>query len=407
MAVTVDYNNTDFEDGVYGAYNDFVALINTNTSTPSNLTYKVTVTALNNGSVTVRSVTPIGTIAIVEPLKLVQDSFFKSEYNGSTEHSQPFSYSNITISIQEFSSSSAAVPPTSSGAAVSNTFYVYNGYEEQPLVLNYREPNWYDTTPIKLPKVKKTLNLLNSDIELLSFPSEIKISTGAGRGGIVHYAHDLITESFNASGTSLGVATIDLTLRPSLTGIAYWNININNFFTGAMAYTESKVRYDDGEGATVDTEIITIKRTLCNPKDERYRLYWVNRYGGAEYQNFSLSANTSYKLRKGKRIQSDGIDYAATSFANIQSINNPNIQEFGNSVTKEITIRSDYFTNQSEIDSLSEVLKSPVLILFDSNNVAYPVVLKTSNYNNDLLKEGLVKLEMTLQYANNELKQIK
>ena len=43
--------------------------------------------------------------------------------------------------------------------------------------------------------------------------------------------------------------------------------------------------------------------------------------------------------------------------------------------------------------------------MFDSDNVAYPMVLKDTNYKNDLLKEGLVKMEMTLQYANNEHQQ--
>ena len=399
MGATVNYNNTNPELGVYGAYNDFVALISSNTTLPKNLTYEITVTAVNDGTVLARSVVPIGLIAIVEPLKLMQDSFFKSEYNGNTEHSQSFSYSKITISVQEFSSTSDVNPPTSTGSAVSNTFYVYNGYEEQPLALNYRDPAWYDTFPTKLPKVKKTLHLLLDDIELLSFPSKIPDSTGT-----VLDAGDLITRYYDSSNSLLSTSTIDLTVRPDLTGVAYWNININSVFPATALYSKSKIRYAGGEGSA-DSEEITIYRAECNPKNDRYRLYWVNRYGGAEYQNFELAAETNYQSRKGKRIQSDGINYNASTFAAIQNINNPNIQEFGNRTTKEIKIRTDYFADQAEIDSLSEALKSTVLIMFDSDNVAYPMVLKNTNYKNELLKEGLVKLEMTLQYANNEHQQ--
>ena len=297
MGATVNYNNTNPEQGVYGAYNDFVALISSNTTLPKNLTYEVTVTAVNNGTVLTRSLVPIGLIAIVEPLKLMQDSFFKSEYNGNTEHSQPFSYSKITISVQEFSSTSDSIPPASVGSAVSNTFYVYNGYEEQPLVLNYRDPNLFNTTPFKLPKVKKSLYLLEDDIELLSFPSEILLEFG-----FLVNAHDLITEYFDASGTSISTSTIDLTIRPNLTGVAYWNININSFFPANAAYSETKVRYETGELEIYDTEVVTIYRSECKPKNNRYRLYWINRYGGAEYQNFELAAETTYQSRKGKRI---------------------------------------------------------------------------------------------------------
>lgn len=402
MGAIVNYNNVNPERGIYGLYDDFVALVDSNSTLPKNLTYEVTVTVVNDSGIQKRSVTPIGTIAIVEPFKLVQDAYFKSEYNGFLEHSNKYGYAKVTISVQEFSSSSEAIPPTSTGSAVSNTFYVYNGYESEPVGLNYRNPNWYDTMPIKLPKVKKDLRLLEDDVELLTFPSEILLDNG-----FLVNAHDLITEYFDSNGVSLSTSTLDLTTRPDLTGVAYWNININTFFTGSVDYSESRIRYETQELEAFDSEIVTIRRAECNPKNERYRLYWINRYGGAEYQNFELAAETTYQSRKGKRIQSDGINYSATSFVDIQNINNPNIQEFGNSTTKEITIRTDYFENQAEIDSLSEVLKSTVLIMFDSNNVAYPMILKDTNYNNKLLKEGLVKLEMTLQYANNEHQQIR
>ena len=369
MGATVNYNNTNPELGVYGAYNDFVALISSNTTLPKNLTYEITVTAVNDGTVLARSVVPIGLIAIVEPLKLMQDSFFKSEYNGNTEHSQSFSYSKITISVQEFSSTSDVNPPTSTGSAVSNTFYVYNGYEEQPLALNYRDPAWYDTFPTKLPKVKKTLYLLENDIELLSFPSKIPtLSYG------LLSAKNLVTTFYNSSNTIISQFTIDLTVSPDLTATAYWNININSAFPSGALYSKSKINYIRGEGADVDSEEITIYRAECNPKQDRYRLYFINRYGGAEYENFTLAATTSYNIKKGKQIQSDGINYKATTFADIQNINNPNLQEFGNSTSKNITIRRDYFKTQEEVDSLAELFKSAVVIMFDAANTAFPMI---------------------------------
>ena len=406
MGAIVNYNNVSPKQDIYGLYDDFVALVDSDSTLPKNLTYEVTVTVENDSGIQKRSVTPIGTIAIVEPFKLVQDTYFKSEYNGFTEHSNKYGYAKVTISVQEFSSSSEAIPPTSTGAAVSNTFYVYNGYENGPVGLNYRNPNWYNTTPIKLPKVKKDLRLLTDDVELLTFPSEILLEYG-----FLVPAKYLITEFKDDDGNIISTSTIDLTFRLrtglSLVGVGYWNIDINFFLPPGSTYSESKIRYETQELEIYDSEIVTIRRAECNPKNERYRLYWINRYGGAEYQNFELAAETTYQSRKGKRIQSDGINYSATSFVDIQNINNPNIQEFGNSTTKEITIRTDYFEKQAEIDSLSEVLKSTVLIMFDSNNVAYPMILKDTNYNNKLLKEGLVKLEMTLQYANNEHQQIR
>ena len=406
MAATVNYNNINPEKGIYGAYNNFVAMIDTNTSNPKNLTYEVTVSALNDGTTATRSVNPIGTTAIVEVFKLMQDSFFKTEYNGFTEHVQIYGYSKVDVTVQEYSSTSDDIPPTPTGSSVTNTFYVYNGYEEQPVDLNYRDPSWYNTTPIKLPKVKKNIFTLPDDVELLTFPSEMERIDGN------YKARYLTTTFYDSDGGIVGAFDIDLRSPQSsivLNSLGYWNININAFFTAGAVYSTSKIRYEafGGEGAIIDSELITNFRAKCNPKNERYRLYWVNRYGGAEYQNFALAASTKYMSKKGKRIQSDGINYKATNFSDIKNINNPNIQEFGGSVTKEITIRSDYFTTQDEIDSMAEVLKSPALIMFDDDNTAHPMVLKNTNYDRDLLTEGLVKMELTLEYANNEFKQIK
>ena len=401
MAVTVNYNNASPELGIYGVYNPFMVLINYTGATPFYLTYKIKVTALNNTTVVEKPVSPTsGNFAQVNPLELIKEAFFKSEYNGTTEHSQPFSYSQIKIEVGASFSTAQADPPTFAGYTESDTFYVYNGYELQPTVLNYRDPAWYDTFPTKLPKVKKTLHLLENDIELLSFPSKIPDSTGT-----VLDASDLITRYYDSSNSLLSTSTIDLTVRPDLTGTAYWNININSIFLGNTFYSKSKIRYAGGEGSA-DSEEITIYREECNPKQDRYRLYFINRYGGAEYENFTLAATTSYNIKKGKQIQSDGINYKATTFADIQNINNPNLQEFGNSTSKNITIRRDYFKTQEEVDSLAELFKSAVVIMFDAVNTAFPMIVETSNYDQDLISQNLYKVDVRLLYANNELQQI-
>jgi len=401
MATTVDYKHTDPEIGVYGAYNPFAVIIENLEEPAFHLTFRVKVTPMNDTTKVVEKiVNPMGSTGrvIVEPLKLMQDSFFKSDYKGSTEHSQPESYSIIKIEVGASFSTVEANAPAFEGYLLSDQFYVYNGYELPPLEMNYRDPNWYNTAPFKLAKVKKTLYLESNDIELLSFPSTINFSSG------LFSAEDLITEYFEADGTTVSTATIDLTVRPDLTAVSYWNININSVFATEAAYSVTKVRYARGV-ATSDSEGITIYKQPCNPKQGRYRLFWANRYGGAEYQNFTLAANTTYQVQKGKKIQSDGIDYKAVDFAGIQNINNPNLQEFGNRTTKEITIRSDYFKTQEQVDALAELFKSPVVLMFDSNGT-HPMIVKTTNFDQELLTQGLYKVDITLQYANNEIQQI-
>jgi hypothetical protein len=125
----------------------------------------------------------------------------------------------------------------------------------------------------------------------------------------------------------------------------------------AAASWKVKIRYTaQVEGfPTYDSEVITVRRQDCNPKQSNHRLYFVNRYGGDEYQNFTMLSEQSINIKKGKRIQSDGINYKATNFSDIKNINNPNIQEFGNSATRNIVLRSDYLS-QIEVDALVRII---------------------------------------------------
>jgi hypothetical protein len=70
----------------------------------------------------------------------------------------------------------AANPPTFQLYVETQTkeFYVYNGYENQPVEINYRDFYWYNFEPIKLPKVKKEISLLTNDGENLSYPNQFR-----------------------------------------------------------------------------------------------------------------------------------------------------------------------------------------------------------------------------------------
>ena len=118
-----------------------------------------------------------------------------------------------------------------------------------------------------------------------------------------------------------------------------------------------------------------------------------------------MHADEELSVKRGKRIQSDGINYLATDVNSIRDINNPNLQQFSMSSTRKITLRSDYL-NQGEVDALVELFKSPIVIMFDDYGT-HPMLVETPNYKITDVKKELYKVEVDLQYANNELQQIR
>jgi hypothetical protein len=403
---SVTYKNVNPEIGIYGAYNPFVAIIGQILETPVfNLTYKVKVTPLNNPSNFLeRNITPIGVNAVVEPFELVKDTFFESSYGGWDEL-QLTSFSIIRIEVGASFSGTSDVAPTFEGYLVSNEFYVYNGYENQPVEINYRDFYWYSFAPIKLPKVKKDVALLANDTELLSYPTKFR-GFYDGLDSILT-ATNVLTDFYRSNNTLISGSSINEPIdTPS--NVAYFkkNINLLDFsIPAAAAYWKVRIRYTNVEEEVYDSEEIKVSRAACNPKQSNHRLYWVNRYGGDEYQNFTMLSDTNIQISKGKRIQSDGINYKATNFEDVKNINNPNIQEFGNSVSKNITLRSDYLRSQEEVDALAELYKSAVVIMFDDEGT-HPMIVTTSSYKIVSVQQELYKVEVNLQYANNELMQI-
>ena len=394
MAAVADYGNTLHETGVYGAYNRFFARVTHSGAAVFKLKYRAKITFGADSSEIVKDIDPIDEVGILNVKALIED-FFKYEYNGLTENTSIFSYNTIQIEIGEVSAATAVLPPTFGGYDTDDTFYFYNGYENGALVDNYREPNWYGTEPIKLPKVQKTLYLQSNDVEILSMISYLNFYTAVGATNL----DNLVTNYYEADGTLTRTAGIDLTVRPDLSGVGYWGININPFpFFNDEKYAEVYAVYDTGEG-THDTEIITIFEQNCHPKFGRYRLNWANRYGGEEALNFTLSTDQSIRINRGKEILSDGVNYEAADFDLISDINNPNLNEFGVSFESLFKLRSDYL-NQEQLTALKEVFTSPAVLMIDDDNVIHPVIVTDTSYQILDVIKGLQKVEINVKLAN-------
>jgi len=410
MATVATYTNSNPDIGIYGLYNPFAVIISEAT-TVYNLTFRIRVSIKDiAGTEVVRDIniykTPISQTAVVEPFKLLQDTFFKSNFDFLSV--SPNSFNIVKIEVGQSSSADAANPPTFQGYEATQTkeFYVYNGYENQPVEINYRDFYWYNFEPIKLPKVKKEISLLTNDGENLSYPNKFRgffDNTDA-----IVIATNVITTFHRANGSEITGTEINEELEaPTEIGYARRELNLFDILIPvAAASWKVKIRYTaQVEGfPTYDSEVITVRRQDCNPKQSNHRLYFVNRYGGDEYQNFTLLSEKSINIKKGKRIQSDGINYKATNFSDIKNINNPNIQEFGNSATRNIVLRSDYLS-QIEVDALAELYKSSIVVMFDDEGT-HPMLVTTSSYKIVSVQQELYKVEVNLQYANNELMQI-
>jgi len=405
MATVATYTNTNPEIGVYGLYNPFAVIISNDGTARFNLTFRIRVSIVGiSDTEVVRDVTPIGQTAVVEPFKLLQDTFFKSNFDFLAL--SPNSFNLVKIEVAQTSSATADVPPIfiTYPPAQTKQFYVYNGYENQPVAINYRDFSWYSFEPIKLPKIKKDIALLTNDTENLSFLNKFRGYYDATDSILT--ATNVITTFHRLNGSEItGTATDVAIAEPTAIGYERRTLNLLDATIPAAAFSwKILIRYTSEGNDTFDSEIVTVRRQACNPKQSNHRLYWVNRYGGDEYQNFTMLSEQSLNIKKGKRIQSDGINYKATTFTDIQNINNPNIQEFGNSATKNIVLRSDYLS-QIEVNALAELYKSSIVVMFDDDGT-HPMVVITSSYKIVSVQQELYKVEVNLQYANNELMQI-
>jgi len=394
MAVTANYNNASAQIGIYGLYNPFTVMITRTGAAVFKLSYTVKLTTVQDGKEYTRPVTPqSGTTAIVDPLELVRGNYFKGEYTGFTENTAHFAYSDVKIEIGETYAATADVPPVFQGFTTSDTFYFYNGFENGRLVDNFREPNWYNTTPYKLPKVKKLLRLIEDDIEILSMPSYLNAIAGSSPN-----LSKLIFEYYDDLDILLSTVPINLTTRPDLVGLGYWNMNINSIFPVSTRYCIVYCQWDDGE-ALFNSEEIRIATAECNVKNDRYRLRWLNRYGADELETFDQKSTKQKNVKKGKEVLSDGINYAAATFADIKNINNPNLRRVGTSYTRSLTISTNYL-DQEALNALDELYNDRGVLLFDKDNNALPVMIQDSSYQIVDVRNELKKVSVTVMVAD-------
>lgn len=403
MAAIATYPNSNPDIGIYGLYNPF-ALIISELDDVNNLSFKIRVSISGKpGTEVVRNVQAINKRAVVEPFVLLQESYFHSCFD--ILDPTPWAFNVIKIEVGSQSSTSPELPPifTEYNASQTKEFYVYNGYENKMRDINHRDFYWYAFEPIKLPKVKREISLGSYDYETLSYPNQFR--GFFNNTNSILTATNFITTFHRADGSLLTSTNESL---PALPEIGYAKEPINKAdisIPPAAAFWKVKIRYTNTNNDTFDSEEITVRRQDCNPKQSNHRLYWVNRYGGDEYQNFTMHADEELSVKRGKRIQSDGINYLATDVNSIRDINNPNLQQFSMSSTRKITLRSDYL-NQGEVDALVELFKSPIVIMFDDYGT-HPMLVETPNYKITDVKKELYKVEVDLQYANNELQQIR
>ena len=82
MATVATYTNTNPDIGIYGLYNPFAVIISNDGAARANLTFRIKVSIVGIADTEViRDVTPIGQAVVVEPFKLLQDTFFKSNFD--------------------------------------------------------------------------------------------------------------------------------------------------------------------------------------------------------------------------------------------------------------------------------------------------------------------------------------
>lgn len=427
MAVTVDYNdlvNTSPTHGVYGIYNRFIARITTSETAKFKTSYRIRLTVFDESLYQLTSFVSevevnnqTDKIGIINPVKQLRERWFKGNFNSDIlETNNKYAYTKVKIEVGESYADTADIPPTFRGYDEEDVFYFYNGYEpynQDYRELNYRETNWYDTTPIKLPLVQKTNYVGQNDTFVMSCPSEI---IGNFFGFDTYRIADIVWKSYTVDGIPVDTTTIDLSSSPSLSGkLGYWSYNVvptmyltpaTYFQNPVIDYIEVYFTLEPLEGGTgIETEKITFRRAVCNPKFNRYRLRWLNRYGAEDYLNFINRTNKTLRITQGKNIISDNINYDSTSYEDITNVENPDIITFGKSSRIEWKLSSDYLT-QEQIDSLVDLYKSTKVLMYDENDEAIPVIVRDTSFKIENIKNNLYQISVTLFEANREPNQI-
>lgn len=410
MAAVADYNYVDAEVGMYGLYNPFFVRITSNTGgSIFKLRYRIRLTDPNANTYVFDVEPNDSSVAIINPIIILQETYFKSSFKLDGDFLVETALGNIDIEIGEVYASSATTPATFQGYDTNDTFTFYNGYELPPVVLNYRDDNWYNTAPLKLPIVKSDIQVLEDFALYLSCPTYMNV-TNVGLFNFVNGTNltSAVFAYFSTGGFPITSSTLDLT--SVVTGVGYLDIEIGQTaYAGITAnsadYAEVYLIYEDTEATEVESERITVTQLECQPKFDPYVLRWVNRYGGNEYQVFQMQFTEDIVARRGKIIQTDGVDYNASSFATINDITDPDFVEFGRTYDTEYTLRS-YFLTQEEIDGMRELFTSQKVIMIDKDGNKFPVQMLSTSYEITRRKDGLKEVEVRLRLSRRSPNQI-
>jgi len=424
MAVVVDYGSLDPELGIYGIYNNFKVRVTTSETAKFKTSYRFKLTIYDGNAYQSDSIVydvevnnQTNKIGIVNPVKMLQERWFKGDFiTDDIIRVDNKAYTKVKIEVGESYADTADIPATFRGYDTLEEFYFYNGYEtinQNYRELNYRDPNWYDTIPIKVPLVQKIHTVFEGDRFMFAAPIYIN-----GFFDSLDYNFEikkLILKSYTVDGIPVDTTTLDLLTLPGfIYSVGYFKYEIiQEMYKPAIFFNNPVVDrvdvyfeyLDDSEGGIFNSEIIKFYRDECLPKYDRFRLRWTNRYGADEYMNFVGNHSKTLTISGGKNIISDNTDYNAVSFSDISKTTNPDLISFGKTNKIAWELNSDYLT-QEQINALADLYKSPKVLMYDNNDEAIPVIVQDRNYKIDRIENNLVKVTINLLEANTEPNQI-
>ena len=415
MAIAVDYGVTDPEIGRFGLYNDFFVRISRTGSTIYKLKYRIKVSIPNTSIELIKDVNPINEVSIVNPVSSLKDLFFKTQLVGTNGVAivpldsggggvADRSYNKVRIQIGEFYATTADGAPTFVGYGSDKTLYFYNGFEtdiNQNNYSNWRPDNLYDRAPFKLPLVNKNNYLLPTDIFFPSIPSEINTPVQEEGGGGVADLVSLEYTHYDKDGNTISSGNFGLGGRYG-SNLGYWTIALGReqiFYPSNWAYSTFYAIWEDQDRVQYLSETFNTRIAECDPKYDRFRLRWFNKYSGFEYFNFTKKSKHTINVNSGKEIRSNGVDYTSTNFAGIKYPSVPELREVGKSATTVYELNSNWI-NEEEQAALKDMYLSPNIIMFDKNNRIYPVILKDKSYEITDIRDGMVKVSVKLMIAN-------
>lgn len=414
MAAVVDYGVADPTVGFYGLYNPFFIRITRTGSTVFKLKYRINITVPDTNIDITKDIDPIDEVSIVNPVEPLKGQFFESQLVGNNGVSEvPLdtsggcadkSFNRVRIKVGEVYATAADLPATFLGYTSDNTIWMYNGFDNVPttnLYSNFRPSNTYIPN-LKIPLVNKNIKLLSDDIAFISLPSEINIPIIEEGGGGLITIHKLYFTHYDKEGGVLNSGNFGLVGRYGTTR-GYWTVGYgttNIFYPENWAYSKYYAEYIDAESKLYDTESFNVYKQECDPKYNRFRLRWFNRYSAFEYFNFTKKSKFDINVEKGKEVRTSGINFDATTFGSIKYPAIPELREVGKSATTTYTLNSDYLTEE-EVESLKDLYISPNVVMFDKDNNIYPVIVQERSFEVTDIRDGLIKVSVKVRLAND------